>query len=713
MPSMDDEFGLSSGDEADLLGLDENVPPTTKRKHEDQDVRVAKKSRTTSTSLRAIEVANKVLKQNFGMAYFRLKQEQAIARLLDSDGGSAVVVFPTGGGKSLCYQVPALCFKEMDRLAGVRQGHAESGITLVVSPLIALMKDQVDALQRRNISAAVLDSTKTKEEYLQTVEAMRNGILDILYCAPERLNNEGFVASMANVKGGVRLLAVDEAHCISEWGHSFRPDYLKVARFAQEIGAERVICLTATATPAVAKDVCRAFDIDEDGLFRTATYRANLKLKARSYQTKKESWPQLDAFLRKYPGSTIIYVTTHKQAEDLAEQLRKRKFKADHFHAGMKTEDKMRIQDKFMASKDHIICATIAFGMGIDKADIRNVVHYDIPRSLEGYSQEIGRAGRDGLDSQCVVFLCAEDLHLRESFARGDLPSRQSVFGFLQSLFSHSQGDGVIEVNSYAMSKDFDIKPNTVGTLFAALELRFKLFRAITPKYTKYQYKALKSTNHDQTPAARALRAHARASKVWTHVDVDTAASQSRVDRTALVTKLNEWQDNRLIELQPGGVMNVYRILTEKWPPPPSEAERLTDALYKDLVLREQQELARMQQVMDLITGKACFARVLASHFGDTLPDNAQECGSCTWCQTHDAVKSVAPPKRTWDAKAFSEVLAATTDRDDARYLARIAFGIKSPRVTAAKLGNHSVFGSMEDHDFMALLKEFEKVCDK
>lgn len=321
-------------------------------------------------------------------------------------------------------------------MAGVRQGPAESGITVVVSPLIALMKDQVDALRRKGISAAVMDSTKTKEEYLHIVDSMRDGTLDILYCAPERLNNERFVASMAHVKGGVRLLAVDEAHCISEWGHAFRPDYLKVARFATEIEAERVVCLTATATPLVAKSICKAFDIDEAGLFRTSTFRSNLKLRAMSFDTKVQSYPVLLTLLRAHPGSTIVYVTTQSQTEDLAHRLRLEKFEAQSFHAGMRSDDKFMVQENFMASDNLIIVATIAFGMGIDKPNIRTVIHYDMPRSLEGYSQEIGRAGRDGLDSQCILFLCGEDLHVRESMIRGEVPSKNSVFGLLQSIFS-------------------------------------------------------------------------------------------------------------------------------------------------------------------------------------------------------------------------------------------------------------------------------------
>lgn len=218
MHSLEDDFGLSSDFETEMLRAEPETTGPTKRKSEACPGPGSKRPRVEedkSASDDALHVARKVLKERFGLNAFRLKQEAAIVRLLKGD--SSVVVFPTGGGKSLCYQVPALCFKELDLHAGIRQGPAESGITLVVSPLIALMKDQVDALQRRGIAAAVMDSTKTRDEYLSTVDKMRNGELDILYCAPERLNNEGFVGSMANVKGGVRLLAVDEAHCVSTY----------------------------------------------------------------------------------------------------------------------------------------------------------------------------------------------------------------------------------------------------------------------------------------------------------------------------------------------------------------------------------------------------------------------------------------------------------------------------------------------------------------
>ena len=323
------------------------------------------------------DVLHQALRSHFGFDRFLPGQEQVVDHLLA--GKSAAAVFPTGGGKSLCYQLPALLLP---------------GVTLVVSPLIALMKDQIDGLSRRGIAAARLDSTLSTEEYAETMRQARSGSLRLLYVAPERFQNERFRQAIAQIR--VALFAVDEAHCISEWGHNFRPDYLKLVEFARQCRAERLLALTATATPQVLEDVCRAFNIEPECAIRNSCYRPNLTVLTTPV-SGPEHESQLLARLRERPaGPTIIYVTLQRTAEELAARLSAQGFAARAYHAGLEDELRAAVQDWFMHSTSGIVVATIAFGMGIDKADIRYVYHYNPPKSLENYSQEIGRAGATG-----------------------------------------------------------------------------------------------------------------------------------------------------------------------------------------------------------------------------------------------------------------------------------------------------------------------------
>ncbi|KAI1016459.1 hypothetical protein LB503_010354 [Fusarium chuoi] len=714
-------------DELEEAGL---MNPTKKHSRDkENDVQgqaPAKKARHGSLSssngrlgeTQRIQLARKLLADKFGYKEFRHEQEAAIARLLD--GENALAVFPTGAGKSLCYQIPAIAFPEMDRQTKERQTN-DSGITIVVSPLIALMKDQVDALKRRGIAAECMDSTKSWDEIQKINKDLREGQLRLLYCAPERLNNEGFVETMKRVKGGVRMIGVDEAHCISEAcpssvDCSTFPDL--IARFVQEIKAERVICLTATATPPVVKDICRAFDISDEGVFRTSVYRPNLRLEAEAVKAKDDKYELLFKFLKTHPGSTLVYTTLQKQAEELAAHLSKQGVPAAHFHAGMKVDEKRLIQDDFMSSKIQTVVATIAFGMGIDKSDIRNIIHWDIPSTVEEYCQQVGRAGRDGKPSYCMLYLCREDFWIKENFARGDLPSRNSLRNLLKEIFD---GDVVklppgetFKVSHYHQSSQFDIRMSPLSVIYAALELRFNLIRATTPEYSSYKFEAhgqyyprLKSMN---TPESKAILKHAKKAKKFHSIDPTKVANDEGLRRNEIINLLNDLNNSGAIVLTVGGVEQKYKVMG-KLPKRDTAIDDLTNKLYDDLKRREKQALDRLKDVTNFVTASKCFGLSIAQHFGMDLPDNKKKCGHCTFCLRGAAVKLPPPSPKQVDRAAINKVLISTDIRDDARFLARIAFGIKSPRVGKLKLDRSPAFMSMADHDFDAILKEFKKAC--
>jgi ATP-dependent DNA helicase RecQ len=335
------------------------------------------------------------LKQYFGYDEFRPLQKEIIEGVLRGD--DTVVLMPTGGGKSLCFQLPALLLP---------------GITIVVSPLISLMKDQVDALVESGVPAAMINSSMNASEIANVIEQAKTGTLKIIYISPERLALPSFAALLHTLP--ISLFAIDEAHCISEWGHDFRPDYRSLSRLRGNFPNVPIIALTATATEKVRADIIKQLNLPKPHIFISSFNRQNL-----SYEVlpKKDSLNTILSLLASYPGeSAIIYCFSRKDTESLAEKLNAHGLKAATYHAGLSADKRRDNQERFIRDEVQIMVATIAFGMGIDKPDVRLVIHHSLPKSVEGYYQETGRAGRDGLPARCVLLFSIADKYKHEFF---------------------------------------------------------------------------------------------------------------------------------------------------------------------------------------------------------------------------------------------------------------------------------------------------------
>jgi len=632
-----------------------------------------------------------VLAETFGFSSFRPGQREVIDHLLA--GRSSAAVFATGSGKSLCYQLPALLLP---------------GTTVVVSPLIALMKDQLDALLLRGVPAARLDSTLDLAAYREVMQSLRSGRLKLLYVAPERFVNERFREALAQVK--ISLLAIDEAHCVSEWGHNFRPDYLKLADHRRRLGVERVLALTATAPPRVLDEICRRFDIDRDCAVTTGFYRPNLDLIATPTLGAERDALLISRLRSRQRGAeagpAIVYVTLRKTAETLAKRLTAEGFEALVYHAGQDAEVRAATQERFLHSKKAIVVATIAFGMGIDKADLRAVYHYDVPKSLENLAQETGRAGRDGEPAHCEMLVSGDGLEVLRNFAHGDVPDAQAVRYLLGRVFTEKE-DFVLDL--YSLSHDLDIRPLVLRTLLTYLELE-NLIEAGTPLYQAYRFKPLASSKEilgrfegERREFLAALLRQASKKKIWFEIDLDAAAKALNQPRLRLVRALDYLAELGLMELEATQLRHTYRVRQR----PPS-LDALAEDLYQRTLAVEKRELERLDQVLELASLPACRWNHLCAHFGET---REEPCGHCSYC--HDGkVLPLPPPTQVeidedlWSAAKILRVSKPALVPN--RAMARFLTGLSSPRASRARLGSHDLFGAFEDVPFAKVLARLE-----
>ncbi len=624
-----------------------------------------------------------VLRERFGHEAFREGQEPVIRALLE--GRSALAVFPTGGGKSICYQLPALM---MD------------GLTLVVSPLIALMKDQVDALRAKGIAAARWDSTLDVAALAELHRSLEEDAVKILYVAPERFSNEVFRKRLKSLR--VALVAIDEAHCISEWGHNFRPDYLKLAKICRRLPQARVLALTATATPKVARDIRKQFRIATGDHVQLSFHRPNLYLRVTPCDAAKRKELLLEK-LQAMDGAAIVYVTRQETAEEIATFMAKNGISARAYHAGLPAEFRADAQTAFMEGNVRVMVATIAFGMGIDKAGIRAVFHYNLPKSLENYSQEIGRAGRDGKPADCEMFACADDLIVLENFIHADHPSPRALGNLLDRVLRLGTA---FDVSHYELSTVCDIRPAVVATVLAYLELE-GFIEATGTFYATYRAKLLRKPDeilNGRPPAERKLLKRlldaGELKRWWWYFYPTKLAAEFSCSRAKVVAILTELAAAGDIMLTVSGVRHAYKLKRD-----PGDLAALASAFSQRFQTRADADLARLRQVLDLSACRGCLTAALLKYFGEKLD---APCGHCDRCDGLAAKTIKRPKTRRATDKELELVKNLTTEKHAAlatqRQLARFLCGMASPASTRARLTRHDTFALFADLPFADVL---------
>jgi ATP-dependent DNA helicase RecQ len=571
------------------------------------------------------------LKQTFGFDQFRQGQGQTIAQLIA--GQSSLAIFPTGSGKSLCYQFTALHLPH---------------VTLVVSPLLALIKDQLEFLASKGIPAASIDSTLSGDQSQQVMADVRSGKIKILMVSVERFKNERFRQFINAVP--ISMLVVDEAHCISEWGHNFRPDYLKLPTYCQELNIPLVLLLTATATKKVKNDMAAKFSIAPEHIVQTGFYRSNLDLtvlpvkESEKIQSLLQQIKHQQQFFaaglvsRSASASGIVYVTLQHTAEKVAAYLHAAGINAVAYHAGFDSEKRQQIQNDFMQGRIDVVVATIAFGMGIDKSDIRFVMHYDLPKSIENYSQEIGRAGRDGQPSNCITLANLDGLNTVENFVYGDTPELSAIEFLLENIRHESKPSerennvSEWELQVVGLSNASNIRQLPLKTLLVQLEMQ-GVIKPMYAYFAEFKYKFLQDKDvvlamfeGERREFLRAVFSTSQFKKIWGAPNFDALLKEYNTERSRVITALDYLAEKQLIELESKKMTEVFQVNQEALHNP-----NLAPSLHNYFVDKEEKEIKRIAALVRFFELDKCLSANLARYFDDQQAP--QRCGHCSVCR--------------------------------------------------------------------------------
>ncbi|HEU4594930.1 MAG TPA: RecQ family ATP-dependent DNA helicase [Pyrinomonadaceae bacterium] len=562
-----------------------------------------------------MEEAQLALRKYFGFEDFREGQPEVISAILE--GHDTVVVMPTGGGKSLCYQLPALM---------------KNGVTVVISPLIALMKDQVDALQARGLPATFINSSVDFEEQKERIAGVRRGDFKLLYVAPERFRSGHFVETLQRAE--IALLAVDEAHCISSWGHDFRPDYLRIKTFLERIGRPQTVALTATATPYVRSDIIEQLSLRDPRAFVSGFDRPNLSIGVVHTEKEREKIARIRQLADDFAGqSGIIYASTRKAVEAVTARLQSAKLNVVAYHAGMTDDERVRAQDEFMSGRTQMIVATNAFGMGIDKPDIRFVTHYHMPGSIEAYYQEIGRAGRDGKPSVCLLLFNYADKRTQDYFIEGSYPQPELIAKVYEALAGTGQqrielstkeiGARAGERNEMAvqsalitLEKAGHIERGAAGENRAAVRLLMPAHVA------RANVEARRSAQLKQVLFGL-LGGYEIGERADTELDVRDFAETLGVELSAARRALSSLAETGVLSYQPARRTRGVVMLDEA----PVTRLRIRP---EELARRAALEQRKLREMISFCYTENCYRAFILDYFGDRSHD--ARCGTCGNC---------------------------------------------------------------------------------
>lgn len=610
------------------------------------------------------------LKDKFGYNEFLPGQEDVINRILT--GKSALAIFPTGAGKSLCYQLPALNL---------------TGLTVVVSPLLALMQDQLSNMKKQNIPADKIDSTMTSNQIDEVKSNIRSGECKILLISPERLDNEHFRNFIKSIN--VSLLVIDEAHCISQWGHNFRPNYLKLPAYKNEFNIPQVLLLTATATRAVAADILKQFGLKPDAEIRTGFYRSNLALHSVPVTTNKRD-TLLQLLQDSNCGPTIIYVTQQHTAEIVAKFVRNNGIDCKCYHAGLETGRRKFVQSEFMSGNLKIIVATIAFGMGIDKSDIRQIIHFDLPSSIEGYAQEIGRAGRDGKQANCFIIADAGNINTLKNFAYQSCPDIDEI----EFLLKQIPRDGTPwRFMPRRLSNTTNIHELALDTLLVYLEME-NIISSCGSFYNAYKISKI-----GLNPAT------VNEFSVEKQVFVDYLLRNEKItldgfDRYIAVNVLDELANRFLIYFEASEATQDYAVANNNF-----DVSAVAASLYLKFNENKLANISKVDQMVEFVESPDCQSHRLSEHFSDS--SCKKKCGHCSVCINGKGttVNSITLPPL--DAQVIagynSEVCDKLTAKNmpvSPKILTCFLCGIGTPYLTKIKAKSIVNFGKLENYPY-------------